>query len=173
MGFGALWFRCAYTATKDTASKAQCSRKCASDSTSQRPRTMPYNTQSNGAVQQVHRALITLLRTLYREKPKTWDHRLFQVVFAHNTTSHRPNGVSHSLLVHGDAARLPGELLTASPTEAESVNEFGKKLLKRSAPASERARVASNRNQNVLRRNITTQAYTRECTYAETWYMCN
>jgi transposase InsO family protein len=124
-------------------------------------RTLSYHPQSNGAVERVNRTLTALLRALSSDKPKSWDHYLPQALFAYNTTPHRSTGVSPYLLVHGDEARLPVELIIGSPTESQALTDFVRQLVRRTAIASENARLVSNRAQSLAKDYYDANVHTR------------
>ena len=126
-------------------------------------RTLAYNPRSNGSVERVNRTILAILRALVADQPKRWDQLLPQALFAYNTTPHRSTGVSPFLLVHGDEARLPVELILGSPPESKPVYAFVHQLIKHMAIASETARMASNRAQRLAKdyydSNINTRLY--------------
>ena len=126
-------------------------------------RTLAYNPRSNGSVERVNRTILAILRALVADQPKRWDQLLPQALFAYNTTPHRSTGVSPFLLVHGDEARLPVELIIGSPPESQPVYAFVHQLIKRMTIASETARMASNRAQRLAKdyydANINTRLY--------------
>ena len=114
-------------------------------------RTLAYNPQSNGSVERVNRTILALLRALVSDIPNKWDEVLPQALFAYNATPHRSTGVSPFMLVHGDEARLPVELIFGSPPEAVAVNEFTQQLVENMANTSELARIVANRGQRLAK----------------------
>jgi hypothetical protein len=122
---------------------------------------MAYRPQSNGTVERVNRTLISLLRSIVNVRKSTWDRYLQQAVFAYNTTPHRATGVSPFLLVHGEEARLPVELIIGSPPEARPITDFMRGLVKHMTIASESARAASNRAQRLAKRYYDANIHSR------------
>jgi hypothetical protein len=75
------------------------------------------------------------------------DLRLPENVFAYSTTPHSSTSMSPYSLVYGTEARLPCALLTYSPVETQSPNEFVSHINKRNSEASEIARRITNATQ--------------------------
>ena len=112
---------------------------------------MAYHPQSNGTVERLNRTLISMLRTCVCDHPKSWDLRLPEIVFAYNTTPHSSTSMSPYSLVYGTEARLPCELLTGSPVETQSPNDFVSHIVKRNTEASEIARHVTNAKQKIAK----------------------
>jgi len=110
-------------------------------------RTLAYHPQSNGAVERLNRTILALLRALAVDKPRRWDEYVRPVIFAYNATPHRTTGATPYLLVHGEEARLPVELLVGSPKAALPVHAYVQRLIKRMAKASDLARQETARAQ--------------------------
>jgi transposase InsO family protein len=126
-------------------------------------RTLTYHPQSNGAVERLNRSLLTMLRALCVDKPKTWDDYVGQAMFAYNSSPHRSTGVTPYLLMHGEEARLPAELVTGSPRKAESPSVFVQRMVRRMATASAAAQQATSKAQKRAKdyydANVNSQLY--------------
>jgi hypothetical protein len=104
-----------------------------------------------------------MLRALCVDKPKTWDDYVGQAMFAYNSSPHRSTGVTPYLLMHGEEARLPAELVTGSPRKAESPSVFVQRMVRRMATASAAAQQATSKAQKRAKdyydANVNSQLY--------------
>ena len=107
-------------------------------------RTSAYHPQANGTVERLNQTLINMLRKVAHKKTTSWDDYLSDVVFAYNITPHSATSQSPFFLVHGSEARLPCEAVFRTPSEAQPVDEFIRKLLHRMQRAHEVARSAND-----------------------------
>lgn len=79
-----------------------------------------YHPQTDGQTEVVNRSLGNLLRCLVGENLKSWDAKLSQAEFAHNSAVNRSTGYCPFLVVFGIVPRGPVDLLALpSPSNAD------------------------------------------------------
>lgn len=73
-----------------------------------------YHPQTDGQTEVVNRSLGNLLRCLVGDNLKSWDLKLCQAEFAHNSALNRSTGFPPFQVVYGSIPRGPTDLVTIS-----------------------------------------------------------
>ena len=83
-------------------------------------RTLPYNPQSNGAVERAHQTLRRMIGKMDPEKRSKWPSHLGSVIIAYNATRSLVTGFLPYFLMFGQRPRLPIDLLFPTAMQQES-----------------------------------------------------
>ena len=97
-------------------------------------RTTPYHPQSDGLVERMNRTLKDILSKLVNERQDDWDRCLPQALLAYRSTVQTSTRFSPHFLMFGRETRIPVDLMTPEPPQAEvplTTSEYAEKLRKR------------------------------------------
>lgn len=109
----------------------------------QKTRTTPYHPQGDGLVERANRTVKEVLTAYTSEHQRDWDCWLPQTQLAYNTSEHSSTGYTPYFLLFGREARLPLDVLVASPHDQpvpQSLPEYVVDLRSRQTEAFERVR---------------------------------
>ncbi|CAB4039849.1 Retrovirus-related Pol poly from transposon 412 [Paramuricea clavata] len=112
-------------------------------------RTTPYHPQSDGLVERMNRTLKDILSKLVNERQDDWDRCLPQALLAYRSTVQTSTGFSPHFLVFGRETRIPVDLMTPEPPQAEvppTTSEYAEKLRKRFERTYELTRVNTKKS---------------------------
>ena len=79
-------------------------------------RTNAYRPQSDGLVERFNRTLIESLSTMVNSTRDDWDEKVPYAVFAYNSTVHATTGCTPNLLIFGEEALMPPDIVYRVPS---------------------------------------------------------
>ena len=78
-------------------------------------RTTPYHPQSDGMVERFNRTLQQMLKSFVNENRDDWDDHLPYLMMAYRSSPHESTGLSPNLMMFGEEAQLPIDLMVGAP----------------------------------------------------------
>ena len=80
-------------------------------------RTSPYRPQSDGQVERLNRTLINMLSAFTSDVVNDWDIHLPYLLMAYRTSVHSSTGCTPHIMVYGNEANLPIDLVFPTPDD--------------------------------------------------------
>ena len=88
-------------------------------------RTSPRHPQSNGQVERFKKTLIPMIRPYLQGEQTNWDINLHLLTSAYRSTRHESTRYTPNMLMFRREVRLPGEIITESPTPIPEEQKYG------------------------------------------------
>ena len=112
----------------------------------QKSRTTPYHPQCDGLVERFNRTLLSMLAICVKDHPFKWEDYLRKVCMAYNTTVQPSTGHTPFFLMFGRQARMPIDLMFASPESSTPVSEYASNLQSQLRESFQQAREKINQS---------------------------
>ena len=110
-------------------------------------RTSPYHPQRDGQVERFNRTLLGMLATSAKDHPWSWEHHLWKLCFAYNTSVHPTTGFTPFYLPFGRQAVLPVDLMFSPAQKSVTPSEYAAHLKYSLANAYEHVRKCTGAQQ--------------------------
>jgi hypothetical protein len=79
--------------------------------------SLAYHPQTNGAVENMNKEILKMLKAFALKKPNSWDKNLELLLFSHRTTPHSSTGISPFEMNRGKLARIPATSWFVNPPD--------------------------------------------------------